>query len=279
MIPILMYHQVAEIPEKLDPLGLAMPIQQFDTQMGYLARKGYNCLTLHEAVQIIREYRKIPKRSFVLTFDDGYQNVLTNASPILEKYGFTATVFLVANQMGSQSNWWGQDGDYSGVLMTRDEALELVGKGFILGSHSLTHLFLNRLDSESAFNEIQKSKIQLENTLDMKVDYFSYPFSETDFRIEKMVELAGYKAACAGDSGPWDLYHLWRIPCMRGDSMLLFSIKANGIYNYRTKLRESVLGLLLRRSVRTVRNKLFPHRSYSRIDLNNCSDKKTSEKI
>lgn len=279
MIPILMYHQVADVPGKLDPLGLAMPPYQFDQQMAALARKGYKCLTLHEAVRIICEHRREPPQSFVLTFDDGYKNVLTNACPILEKYGFTATVFLVASQLGSTSSWWGQDGDYSGLLMTREEALEVSRRGFILGSHSLNHLFLNRLDAQAAFREIQNSKIQLEDQLDMQVDYFSYPFSETDSRIEKLVESAGYIAACAGDSGSWGVYHLWRIPCVRSDSMLLFTMKANGMYNYRTALRESAPGLLLRRGVRTIRHKLFPHRSHCRFDPGQTGDEKTRGEV
>ena len=247
MIPILMYHQVAEIPRKLDPLGLAVPPAQFEQQMSYLARNGYQCLTLPEAVRHLRKGRRAPAKSFVLTFDDGYQDVHSKACPILEKFGFTATVFLVAGRMGSPSNWWGQEGARSGLLLSWAEARDLVRRGFILGSHTLSHPWLNSLDDQSAFEEIRNSRVLLQDQLDMQVDFFSYPYSDSDARIEGLVESAGYTAACAGDSGPWSVFHLWRVPCVRDDTTLSFALKASGWYNKRTALRESAPGRLLRR--------------------------------
>jgi peptidoglycan/xylan/chitin deacetylase (PgdA/CDA1 family) len=256
MTAILMYHQVTEIPRNLDPLGLAIPPDQFDQQMSYLARNGFSCLNLHEAVQHFRNSQPTPRKSFVLTFDDGYQDFYTNACPILDKYGFTATVFLVAGQMGSRSNWWGQEGAHSGFLLSQAEAKDLVRRGYILGSHTLSHPFLNLLDDQSAFEEIRNSRVLLQDTLDTRVDYFAYPFSETNPRIEALVEATGYTAACAGDSGSWSVFHLWRVPCLRGDTTITFSLKVRGWYDKRTALRESVAGLFLRRSVRTIRRRL-----------------------
>ena len=256
MISILTYHQVAEIPRSLDPVGLAVSPAQFEQQMSYLAHKGYQCLSLGKAVEHIRARKDAPARSFVLTFDDGYQNILLNACPILEKFGFTATVFLVAGQMGSLSSWWGQDGDLSGQLLSWDEAGELARRGFTLGSHTLNHRFLNRLDDACAFEEIRNSRMLLQDRLQISVDFLSYPFSRTDARVERLVEAAGYTAACAGDSGPWGLFHLWRVPCGRNDTILSFSLKASGWYDKRTALRESRAGLFLRRGVRMIRRRL-----------------------
>lgn len=256
MISILTYHQVAEIPRSLDPVGLAVSPAQFEQQMSHLARKGYRCLSLGEAVEHFRAGKDAPAKSFVLTFDDGYQNTLLNACSILEKFGFTATIFLVAGQMGSLSSWWGQDGEFSGQLLSWKEAGELARRGFTLGSHTLNHRFLNRLDDASAFEEIRNSRMLLQDRLQISVDFLSYPFSRTDARVEQLVEAAGYTAACAGDSGPWGLFHLWRAQCEREDTMLSFSLKASGWYNKRTALRESGAGLFLRRGVRMLRRRL-----------------------
>ncbi len=256
MIPILMYHQVAEIPRNLDPLGLAIPPAQFEQQMSYLAKNGFSCLTLPEATQILKNGGQPPVKPFVLTFDDGYQDVHSLACPILKKFGFTATVFLVAGRMGSLSNWWGKDDARSGLLLSWAEAHDLAKQGHILGSHTLSHPFLNSLSDQSAFDEIRKSKLLLQEQLEIQVEFFSYPYSDATTRIEKLVESAGYKAACAGNIGPWSLFHLWRVPCLRDDSALTFSWKAKGWYDKRTMLRESPPGLLLRRSVRTIRRRL-----------------------
>jgi len=259
MTTILMYHQVTEISKKLDPRGLAIPPAEFDRQMSFLARNGYKCLSLKEAVQQFQCGRRTQKKSFVLTFDDGYQDFYTNACPILEKYGFTAAVFLVADCMGMQSNWWGQDGAHSGLLLSKMEAQDLVKRGFTLGSHTLRHPFLHLLDNQTAFEEILNSRIFLHDQLDTQVEYFAYPFSETNPRIEDLVKTAGYTAACAGDSGPWSIFHLWRVPCLRGETTMTFFLKVNGWYDMRTALRESMPGLFLRRSVRLIRRRLGIH--------------------
>jgi peptidoglycan/xylan/chitin deacetylase (PgdA/CDA1 family) len=255
MIPILMYHQVAEIPRKLDPGGLAVPPGQFEQQMSYLARKAYLCLTLPEALRHLRKGGRAPAKSFVLTFDDGYQNVHSRACPILERFGFTATVFLVAGRMGSPSNWAGQEGARSGLLLSWAEARDLARRGFVLGSHTLSHPRLSLLDGQSAFEEIRNSRVLLQDRLDIQVDFFSYPYSDSDARVERLVESAGYTAACAGDSGPWSVFHLWRTPCLRDDTTLSFALKAGGWYNRRIALRESAPGRLLRRGVRMFRRR------------------------
>jgi peptidoglycan/xylan/chitin deacetylase (PgdA/CDA1 family) len=252
MIPILMYHQVADIPRKLDPLGLAIPPTQFEQQMSYLASNGYICITLLEAMQYFRKCERAPTKSFVLTFDDGYQDFHSNACPILEKFGFSATVFLVVDRLGSLSNWWGQEGDCSGLILSRAEARELARRGHILGSHTLSHPFLNLLDDQSAFEEIHNSKIVLQNELDMQIDFFS----ETNPHIEELVESAGYIAACAGDLGPWSIFHLWRVPCLRDDTALSYALKVRGWYDKRTALRESSPGRFLRGRVRILKRRL-----------------------
>jgi peptidoglycan/xylan/chitin deacetylase (PgdA/CDA1 family) len=256
MIPILMYHQVADISRKLDPLGLAVSPAQFERQMSYLARNGYSCLTMPEAVRHFRKDGRAPARSFVLTFDDGYQDVHSKACPILEKFGFTATVFLVAGCMGSPSNWWGQEGARSGQLLSWAEARDLVQRGYILGSHTLSHPFLNLLDDQSAFEEIRNSRVLLQEQLELQVDFFSYPYSQSDARIERLVESAGYTAACAGDSDPWSVFHLWRVPCLGDDMLLSFALKVGGWYDKRTALRESAPGRLLRNNFRKFRRRL-----------------------
>lgn len=255
MIPILAYHQVAEIPKKLDPKCLAVTPDQFEQQMSYLTRNAYRCLSLPEAVRYIRKGERPPTRSFVLTFDDGYQDIHSVVSPVLERFGFTATIFLVAGRLGSPSNWVGQEGERSGLLLSWAEARELARRGFILGSHTLSHPRLSLLDDQSAIDEIRNSRVLLRDRLDIRVDLFSYPYCDTDARIEHLVQLAGYTAACAGDSGPWSLFHLWRTECRGDDTALAFSLKASGWYHKLIALRESIPGRLLRRSVRKLRGR------------------------
>jgi len=272
MIPIFMYHEIADVPRNLDPLGLAIPLTQFEQQMSYLSRNAYHCLSLPEVLRYLQKGDRLPARSFVITFDDGYQDVYTQACPILEKYGFTATIFLVAGGMGTSSNWWGKAGERSALLLTWTEARDLAKRGFILGSHTLNHPRLSTQDDQSAFEEIRNSKILLQDRLEMQVDFLSYPYSDTDNRVERLVESAGYLAACAGNSGPWSIFHLWRVPCLRGDTTQSFALKASGWYNKRTALRESTLGLFLRQNVRAFRRRVINRHPRHSIVLNHDLD-------
>jgi len=253
MIPIFMYHQVAEVSKELDPLGLAVPPDQFEQQMSYLARHTYHCLTLAEALSYLRDGKRSLSKSFVITFDDGYQDLHSTGCPILEKYGFTATIFLVASRMGALANWVGQENRPSGLLLSWAEARDLATRGHILGSHTLSHPRLSPLDESAARNEIYGSRDLLQERLEMPVDYFAYPYSDSSARIEQMVESAGYAAACAGVIGRWSLFHLWRTPCLRTDTLQSFALKACGWTQREIALRESLPGRFLRSSVHTLR--------------------------
>lgn len=273
MIPILMYHQVAEIPRRLDPLGLAVPPDQFLDQMSYLARRSYRCLSLAEAVDYLCRDGRTPERSVVITFDDGYQSVFSHACPILEKFGFTASIFLVAGRMGGKSNWEGQDEARAELLMSDEEARDLARRGFTLGSHTFSHPRLTQLSDEAAFEEIMGSRLLLQDVLGQPVAFFSYPYSDVDARLEGMVEKAGYTAACGGYYGPCSTFNLWRIPCLRDETALSFTLKVNGGYTQWTALHESAPGRILRQSVHSLRKRLTLRRPRQPVVLSHGSER------
>lgn len=116
-----------------------------------------------------------------------------------------------------------------------------------LGSHTLNHSRLSQLDDRAAIDEIASSRDLLQDQLKTQVDFFSYPYFDSDVRVERLVESAGYIGACAGHSGPWSLFHLWRVQCVRSDTQRSFALKAGGWYHRRIAFHESAFGRLLRR--------------------------------
>ena len=148
MVPILLYHQIAQLVERQDPHRLAVPPRLFEGQMTYLHLHRYRCLDLQEVVRCLHEGVRLPKKCFVLTFDDGYRDFLTAASPILSRFGFTATVFIVAGRMGEVSDWMGQVGSGAAPLLSWQEARELAGQGFTFGSHTVSHASLTAVDGD-----------------------------------------------------------------------------------------------------------------------------------
>lgn len=254
MISILLYHRIAQVSDQHDSRGLAVPPRLFERQMSYLHRAGYRCISLREAVRCRREGLRQPRKGFVLTFDDGYRDLYTNAWPILDRFGFTATVFLVAGRVGSQSDWEGQRGTSAVPLLSWTEGREFARLGLTFGSHTLTHPRLTLLNDERAMREIRQSKAIIEDHLGVQVDLFSYPYANFDARIQRMVAESGYIAACGVDRGAWGLFNLWRAECVSKESLLSFALKASGWHHQLIWFREqSLLGRLLRRTMRVSR--------------------------
>ena len=125
-LPILRYHHVVEslgLPVK----DMGVSPNKFEQQMSFLSQKGYRCLNLSDAIANLQEGNPQPERSFVLTFDDGYFDIYENAFPVLKKFGFNATVFVVAEPV--------EDG-IKGYLSWQ-QMRELTQSQFTFGSHTL----------------------------------------------------------------------------------------------------------------------------------------------
>jgi peptidoglycan/xylan/chitin deacetylase (PgdA/CDA1 family) len=99
---ILMYHRVGE-PD-LDPWSLHVTRKNFQEQMEIL-RKYANPISLRELAQA-QQKGKVPRRSVVITFDDGYADNLYNAKPILERYDIPATFFIATGHIGQERGFW-----------------------------------------------------------------------------------------------------------------------------------------------------------------------------
>lgn len=103
---MLMYHAVIGRPlpgEKASHSNVS--VESFESQVQYLAEH-YDVMHLHEYVSALREGRKVPSETVIITFDDGYETVYSQALPILKKYGVPATVFLSVDFVDSGKAMW-----------------------------------------------------------------------------------------------------------------------------------------------------------------------------
>ena len=197
-LPILTYHRLlAEAPTKaVDPQRISVNLAQFRRQLGWLKRLGFRTLRLQDYV---RNWRA-GSRTFAITFDDGYEEVLTLGLPVLKEFGFTATVFVVANQLGGTNRW----DDGKSRLLSTDQLRELDRSGITIGSHTLGHVHLTQVDLETARRETRDSKARLEDVLGHPVTLWAYPYGESNDQAERMAREAGYEAAFVTDRGPRD---------------------------------------------------------------------------
>ena len=177
IIPVLMYHSISD-----DKCSLSVSPNKFLEQMEYLSKSGYNAINFN---QIYKENKK----PIIITFDDGYKDNLINALPILKKYNFISTCFVVSNFIGESNKWDEKKKDYFyKELLTKNDLLEWLRHGMFIGSHGKSHKSLLKLSEEQIKSEILNSKNEIEDFFGTNIDTFSYPFGQINKYSAKMVK-------------------------------------------------------------------------------------------
>ena len=196
-----MYHQVGKFHRPDAHRATYCHVRRFKAQMAYLHAFGYKVISLPAALEGLFGKGGLPRHAVVLTFDDGYENFREHAFPVLQRYHFPATVFLVAGLLGKNAKWLEDNGQFGAPLMERETIKELGTHDIIFGSHTMTHPLLTRLDRSCQAREILDSKRALEDLLGQEVKYFCYPVGDYDNDVVALVRDAGYKAAFTCDRG------------------------------------------------------------------------------
>lgn len=183
LLPILTFHAV---DDQLSVLSFSPSV--FQRVMANLHEHGYQTLDLREVVDYLQQHKPFPDRSFVLTFDDGYQSVYTEAFPVLQRYGMSATVFLTVGRKKRTKSRYRLPTMEGRSMLSWGEIREMQRGGITFGAHSLTHPDLSRLSTEQASREIVQSKEIIEDALGTPVTCFAYPFGYFDQRSHAIVQ-------------------------------------------------------------------------------------------
>ncbi len=177
--PILLYHHVADI----EPASrYYISPQVFQAQMEALHQWGYTAVPISTIVEVITKGGELPPRPVVITFDDGNEDVYTNAFPIMQELGFVGTFFIIGQTIGATH------------VVTDAQLEEMISAGWEIGSHSMSHLDLTQRHDQVQY-EIGLSKSTLEKELTTKVEVFAYPYGTTDPYLVSKVQDYGYLAA------------------------------------------------------------------------------------
>lgn len=195
-IPILMYHQIDAEPPKGSPMrGLVVSPASFARQMAALRMLGYKGLSMDDLVPYLSGEKR--GKVFGITFDDGYENNLRCALPVLKRYGFTSTCYVVAGFVGKSNSWDMQRGVPQVPLMTAEQLQAWIDGGQEVGSHTLTHANLAELDEVDQAEEIAQSKRQLDALVRQAhgVRHFCYPYGGFNQVSVGCVRAAGYVTA------------------------------------------------------------------------------------
>jgi len=196
-VPILAYHQVSEVDDIYSVTG-----NQFTEQMEYLAKEGYNAISLQELFAFYEGTGALPHKPIVITFDDGYEDNYLMALPIMEKFQMKSTIFIVAGLVGTPE------------YLSWQQIAEMKQRQTEIGSHTLSHVALSSLAPEEQRREVLQSKKLLEQHVG-PVDFLAYPYGAFSEVTEQMLREAGYLGACSGIPGlshkEGNLYALKRI--------------------------------------------------------------------
>lgn len=193
-IPILMYHSVGP-RRNAEYDRWCVSEARFAEQMSALASAGYAVLTTGDYVERLEAGAALPDRFVVLTFDDGLRDFLTGAVPILQRFGFPATLYVVAGRVGLTSRWLAPLGEGQRPMLTTEELCVLARSGVEIGGHTMTHPELDILSPARAMAEIAGSRRVLEDMLGVPVRSFAYPHGYNSSRTRAIVERAGYRSA------------------------------------------------------------------------------------
>ena len=202
-VPVLNYHQIEE--KNGNPLTL-WP-DQFEAQMAYLADAGYTTITIDEMMDALENGTPLPEKPVIITFDDGYADNYEYAYPILKKYGFKATIFLIYDFTNTYPNY-----------LTWEQINEMKESGLIhFESHTMTHANLAELNSADELrHEIADSHDLLSEKLGYDMHYIAYPGGRVNAEIEEITRAAGYRGGFTvhyGLSTPEEgCYQMDRIP-------------------------------------------------------------------
>lgn len=209
---VLVFHRVTDvIPED----GITISTARFRTIVKTL-KDHYRPVPLTDLIGNLLQKKPWQERTVAITFDDGYDDNLNHAAPILREYGVPATFFVTVDLIGTQRvlPW---EEHLAGRIRWMDwnQVRRLHSLGFAIGSHTLTHCDLGKVSGPTAKHEICESKHKLQDTLGTEIPLFAYPFGRADNLTSEnrdLVRQAGYKCCCSafggfvrGDSDPFAL--------------------------------------------------------------------------
>lgn len=194
-VPILMYHS---IDWECDPRSKRWTLSPalFDEHMCWLAEHDYHTTTISELVSACATGVALPARTLVITFDDGLRDFLTGAVPVLQRYGFPATLYVVTGYVGKTSRWARCLGEDDRPMLNWSELRAVSELGIECGAHTHSHPQLDIMPSADALAEIERSKTSLEDHLGRAVQTFAYPHGYASRATRQLVRQAGFTSAC-----------------------------------------------------------------------------------
>lgn len=233
-IPILMYHQVVE-KEISSPHKIFITAAQFEKHLLFLKKSQFTSLTFGDLYRFktgILPWSEFPKKPIILTFDDGYENNLTLALPLLKKYNFKSVIYLLANP--HTTNYWDKNSGAPSLPLMSREQRQMISEFMEVGSHGFDHKKLSEMTDKEAYHEICDSKIQLEKEFKKTIYSYAYTYGVRHPMASEFCKKAGYEYAVNTTTGGFhheeDPYSLFRVSIFPTDTASSLKRKTKSWY-------------------------------------------------
>ena len=213
-LPILLYHSVDW--ERPDGYGRwVVTPARFEAHLSAVRDEGFLPITVEAFAMARASGERLPARTVIITFDDGLVDFLYGAMPILSRFGFPATLYVTSGYVGGSARWLADLGQGDRLMLSWKQIASLAEAGIEIGAHSISHPQLDLLGRERTLSEIVGSRKAIEAAIGRPVRTFAYPHGYATGMTKRIVEDAGFLAACgvrhAFSSSREDRFRLSRI--------------------------------------------------------------------
>lgn len=212
-IPILRYHSISRTSSKAFRRAVVDP-EQFEHHMRQIVRSGYHAMTISDLTDRIKAGANVRPRTVAITFDGAFADFSTEALPILERHGLTATVYVPTAYVGATAMWLRRQGEDRRPLMTAEQLQAASRNGIEIGANGHTHISLDVLNAAAVRAELTRSRDVLDS-LGLSSRSLAFPYGHTTRAVRALAVEAGFSSACgvrhAMTSPRDDLYGLARI--------------------------------------------------------------------
>ncbi len=237
-IPVLMYHRVPDAPITTKHKTFVTK-ENFEKHLRFFTRRGLQAITFLDYLAFAtgdKPLREFPKKPFILTFDDGYQDNFHNMLPLVRAYGYTGVLFLLGDFSVTGNMWDVGENLEANRIMTTEQKQAFVDCGWEIGAHTLSHPKLPLLSDEDAMYEICEGRDRIERELQTRVIAFAYPFGTYDERIKNLVKQAGFEFGIATDTGGLtiedDRFAVFRVNMFPEESLFSLFKKTSAWYRW-----------------------------------------------
>lgn len=189
---VLAYHSVSGLDDEL-----STPPDMFEAQLRWLSDNGFRSPSFRESVDALT--RSGSDRIVVLTFDDAYEDFLTDACPLLERYGFKAIVFVPSGLVGKTVKW--SSNGFHRRVMSWSQIQQICDRGMYVGNHTADHAWLSGVSEDYIASQILDANAAFAGHGLSYVSAFCAPYGVTSPELASFMAQGGFELSFGGREG------------------------------------------------------------------------------